>query len=369
MPRAPAPVAKKQPQAKPRVQLKPKAKIQKPQKKVGGKKAPTKRQPGMGHVLSPHHAGLVPTVLRTGSALPYNGMVRFDFEITPTQTYLFAITNNGSSGSVASFIRGEVVAGVFTVNGNFTYTIPTLALADSAGGPTSSRAMKAGVSVVNSTSKFNMGGRVFHMNSQQRVRLAAAPSAFTGTNLTSLIDTIKGFPNCIGYSGPHFEESREFSCNVVDNTRYEDFDEFLGTLTLDEFWDHIGIWPTAVGTKPADRPMSTCFLIFTPPAVTNTYTISVRASYYTRWPLNTIPGQTMKPVPVADPKIINKIHETGHNMAEVSHVMQDVGEAGLEGIGLGALARGAYNALSSRLAASSALEMAESAVPLLRLAM
>lgn len=352
--------------AKPKVPQRKAAPKQKP-KASKPKVKPRPRQARIGHVLSPHHSANVPTLLRTGHALPYSGMIRFDLDISPTQTFLFAITNNGVSGTVASFIRGELVAGAFVANGFFAYTIPTLALADSAGGPTSARSMKIGVSLVNNTSKFNMGGRVFHLNCQQRIRLAAPPSTMTGAQLSNAINAIKAFPKCVGYSGPHFEESREFTGNVVDNTRYEDFDEFIGTQTVDEFWDHIAIWPGGP-TVPGDRPMSTIFLMFTPPAVTNTYTISVRASYYTRWALDTIPGQTMKPIPTADPATINAVHAVAEKVGDVSHVIADVGEAGLEGIGLGAVARTAYNAVSSRLAAGSALEMAEAAVPFLRFA-
>jgi hypothetical protein len=294
-------------------------------KKGGGAKAPKQQQQNRGntnkpkqlHTLSPHNGALVPTVLRSGEAFPYRGMVRNNLTHAVGDVTIVAITNTGGSGSVM---------GVLTVSGGvvsrFVFTIPTLAASDDAGGPTSGRAMKAGVSLVNTTQLLNRGGRIFTLHANQRIRLTAAPSAFTVADHTALDQTIKAFPSTREHDGAEFGRPSELSTTVVDHPAYETFSEWRGTDTIDEFFSTFAIWP---GSIPDSRPMSTVLISFQPPAVTQTYTITARATFYTRWPLDTIVGQAQTPIPTAPASLINSMHTVADRVATKGlHFAEDV---------------------------------------------
>jgi hypothetical protein len=105
-------------------------------------------------------------------------------------------------------------------------------------------------------------------------------------------------------SGKQLQRPTDFISHVVDPVDYDSFGEWHGTYTADEFGEHWAIWPGAV---PALRPMSTLFIIFDEPAADQAYTFSVRASFYNRWPLDTVGGQVMHPVPLTAPQALAKI--------------------------------------------------------------
>jgi hypothetical protein len=205
------------------------------------------------------------------------------------------------------------------------FTVPTLALADDVGGPTSGRAMKIGLSLVNTTPLLNRGGRVFQLNANQRLKLARAPSAFLQADYFALADSIQAFPDTIEYDASEFGKTREFTGSVVDYANYEAFQEWEGTNTIDEFYAHFTVWP---GSSPDTRPMSTIFIVFSPPAVAQTYTLSAKSAHYTRWPIDTIPGQSQLPIPTAPIATINRIHSIAEEVAIAGfHGLEDVAMA------------------------------------------
>lgn len=270
------------------------------------------------HHLSPHSSLEIPTLLRSGQAFAYTGATRFQLPQAVGETILLIATNTGTSGSVVTVVR-QVGAGLPTAIA--PATISTLSSPDSAFGPTSSRAMKCGLSVTCDTPALTRGGRVTFMNGQARVRMDTVPSAFALSTFQFLVSTIQSFPTSQSFDATHFGETREFTCNVVDQVRYADFHEFAGALTYDEFMAHVAIWP---GASSKDRPMSTIWMVLSPPSDPQTYTISGTGAYYTRWPLSTVQGQTMKEVPVAPASVINHIHGIGDHMAGVVHTLSDV---------------------------------------------
>lgn len=270
------------------------------------------------HHLSPHSTLEIPTLLRSGQAFAYTGATRFQLPQAVGETILLIATNTGTSGSVVTVVR-QVGAAVPTAIP--PATISTLSSPDSAFGPTSSRAMKCGLSVTCDTPALTRGGRVTFMNGQSRVRMDTVPSTFGLTTFQFLVSTIQSYPTAQSFDATHFGDTREFTCNVVDQVRYTDFHEFAGALTYDEFMAHVAIWP---GASSKDRPMSTIWVVLSPPSDPQTYTICGTAAYYTRWPLSTVQGQTQKDVPVAPASVINHIHSVGDHMAGVVHTLSDV---------------------------------------------
>jgi len=326
---------------------------QPPLKKKGGSRAAKK--PALTNVqalrraMSPHSPMLIPSLTSAGAAFPYGGMVRVNISLAVGDRAIIAVTNTGTAGTIMARVQ-LTAAGVFVRD---AFTIPTLALGDEAGGPTSGRAMKCGVSVVNTTQFLNRGGRVYHLNADQRVRLAAAPSAWSVAQFGSAFETLIAHPRTIEGDGAEYGKPREFISHVVDQSRYNDFAEWNGTATLDEFYLHTAVWPASA---PSDRPMSTTFLCFDAPATTNTYTLTARGVFYTRWPLDTVPGQCHQKVPVAEPHAVNTILGGGEALADTAHT--------IEGIGLGAMAARAWPVLRQgigRMAARAAPYIVEGA--------
>lgn len=288
--------------------------------KKAGKKASEKvpDESVMLHHMSPHFNTLIPTLTHQGRAFPYTGCVRADITQGVLDTILIAATNVGIAGTVFSFaIANGAGAPVFT-----TATIPTISLSDSAGGPTSARAMKFSLGLNCTTPLLSRGGRVSVLNGQARLRIDLPPSTMTGAVFTAVVNAIRGMPNTQIYDNSHFGETREMSGSVVDSVTYEDFEEFVGTESTDEFWEHIGVWP---GSVRRDRPMSTSWIVLSPPAFQQTFTLSVKASYYTRWGLATVPGQAQIDVPTAPAGIVNRIQSYAHTMADTLHTITEIG--------------------------------------------
>jgi len=270
------------------------------------------------HHMSPFFNTLIPTVLNQGRAFPYTGLVRLDFTQLVGDTILIAATNVGIAGTVFTTI---------TQNGagapNYqVWTIPTLALADTVGGPTSGRAMKMSLGLVNTTPLLNRGGRVTVLNGQSRIRLDNAPSAASLATFNNIVATIRAMPNTQMHDAAHFGVERQMTSSVVDSVTYEDYEEWVGTESVDEFWEHIAVW---VGSVRRDRPMSTVWMVLSPPAVQQTYTVSAKASYYTRWGLSTVPGQSQYDVPTATPTFINRLQSHAATMADTLHTIADIG--------------------------------------------
>lgn len=248
-------------------------------------------------LMDANHPALIPTVLSQGNAFALTGVVRQELALAATDTVVYCITNTGRSGTVAARISNN---GSTPSTGIFT--IPLLAAADDVGGPTSGRAMKCTVELVNVTAPLYMGGRIYVLNAHQRVPLLAEPSVMTITQQTALIDSIKSHPDCRSYAGTDFVKPYRCHSEVVDHDLYTGYGEWKGTDTVTTFMAHSSIWP---GLDPLIRPMSAMWIVFQRPAANQDYTLSFKASYYTRWPLNTVPGTRQTPVPTAPAHIVN----------------------------------------------------------------
>jgi len=270
----------------------------------------------------------IPTAFRTGKAYPIKGVTRATVTLTTIRRVLIGVTNIGVAGSVMTVVTVNTGVTPYTIDSAVVATIPLLAAADSAGGPTSGRAMKAYVNLVNTTQVLQRDGRVYHLNGTARVRLPALPSLMSGTQWSALMDEIVAMPSAQPYAADAFGgKGKDFTCSVVDARTYEDFEEWSGTLDLDSFWGHIGIWPGGIST---DRPMTTVWLVLEKPATTQqVYAVTAGAAFYTRWPLTSVPGQNMTDVPVASPDFVNGLHkaaELAANVAQIPHEMEWAGK-------------------------------------------
>jgi len=254
-----------------------------------------------------------PSVTSDGKALPHTALVSGDFVVGTTNTTILLVTNTGDAGTVGALFNVDT-AGVY-VDGLNLFTIPTLAASDSAGGPSSVRAMKYSVSVVNCSNALKRGGRVTYLNSSQRLPV------FANNSHTPLITGIKSSPYRRRITGDLLAEPKHLIGFPVDNVQYSMFSSHKGTLTLAEFFTYV--LGASTENSPLPRPMSIVAYIFDPVADAQDYSVTIRASMYTRWPLTSVPGQSMKNMPTADAKVINHVRDHVETTAnDLTHIVE-----------------------------------------------
>jgi len=126
------------------------------------------------------------------------------------------------------------------------------------------------------------------------------------------MDSIKDHPLVKAYDGADFKRLDRhgrhptFICDVVDGVDYENFRPWSGMESSDGFFSHVFSW-SGMDNAAHERPMSTVFVLFEVPVNSQVYTLSARASFYTRWPLTTVPGQTQMDIPVSSLERINSL--------------------------------------------------------------
>lgn len=255
-------------------------------------------------VFSPLHPGVVPSQLPEGNAFPVKGMVRGNFVTDATTGWLLLIGQTGQSANVM-LSWSNVASPVST-----SYAVPTLTLADDAGGPASGRAMKVGFTMVNSSPSTSVSGLVYVLPASQRLLLPAAAESMTQANVTAVMTAVKAHPETQIFGANNFVQPRAFFAHVVDDILYSSYEAWQGTETRNDFALHAAIWP---GANPSARPMNFFWVYIDSTSLGNTYTVTVEASYYTRWPLGTIMAQNEVPVPLAPlPTVVaqRKVAET-----------------------------------------------------------
>lgn len=282
-----------------------------------------KRKARVTHMLSPHCLINVPASMRCGKAFPYHGNVTVDITVPIGSTVIILGSNPGYYGTV--FVYGIMAAGAYGPSSVpwAVGTITNMANGDTVGGPTSARAMKFGISLTNTTPQIDIGGRVAYFDCDQRIRVLEAPETTVGlssdgffTSLKGSLQVTQGIKND---NASTFEKTKEIYSHVVDHIRYEDFHEFNGTATVNDFFRAIGIWPSVNALDSKDRSMSTVGFIIQPTTKIQTYSIVGRAAWYTRWTNWTMQGQSSVNVPVASTGLLNSIHSHAESMAGVTH--------------------------------------------------
>lgn len=225
----------------------------------------------------------MPSTNFEGAAFPAEDLYRYPISFAGGA--LIAVTNTGSSSSTMSVVNlAAATVGV--------YSLPTLQA-----GPSSGRAMKASVSLMNVTKSLNREGAVYAFNATQRINLPASPSVMTTDNWLTVVDNITSHPDVHEMTAEEFSRHREIVCAPVDTSAYHDYIGWQGAITAPEFWAHIGSWP---GAGLRARPMSTAIFIIMPHTETNTYTAITRGTFYTRWPTNSVPGKNSVQVPISE---------------------------------------------------------------------
>jgi len=313
-------------------------------------------------VFDPRTPVPIPVIVSEGNAFPMQGSTVKNFNNSTTTRMLFAYANTGDSGTVLAWVQNTATPS------KGVETIPLLAAADDAGGPTSGRAMKGGLTIVNRTQYLNQGGQVAVLAATQRVSLSALPSLMTQAQWNTFFDEIVAHPSTRLYNGSDFRTAKTFITHPTDQSDYTKYQPWMGTSALDDWWKHVAIWP---GGTPENRPMSTVFVVFEASDSVNSYEAKTRSHFYTRWPLNSVPGQAQKPVPIADTKVVNaqRIHaEATSHLAREGEIGLGAALAGLGGLAYRAAqsAGGAAGAVA-RNAGMLALENPELALPLLAL--
>lgn len=311
-----------------------------------------------------------PTLISNGRALAHTGLVSIDFVVGTTNRTLFLATNTGNSGSVGILMTIDPNGARVVADPIHIFTIPTLSAPDSGGGPSAARAMKLGVTVINCSNALKRGGRVSYINSSQRL------PARTANSYLPVIDGIKNSPYRRRITGDSLITPLQLLAFPVDTTSYHSFGPFHGTLDADEFLDHVlgaGI------DSPAQRPMSVIAYVFEPVSDPQDYSATIRASYYTRWPLTTVPGQSMHPIRTAAASTINVVHD---HVESTANDLVHVAEGGLAAtvgprlLGLGRSAAtglmrgmgqalGAVEGVAAEAIGAEGVAAAELAIPLL----
>jgi len=316
-------------------------------------------QPAMvPNYLDPMHPQPMPSVTSDGKALPHTGLVSSDFQVGTTNSTVLIVTNTGNSGTVGAYF--QVTPAGALVGDATVLTIPTLAAADTAGGASASRAMKFGVSVVNCTNALKRGGRVTYINSSQRLPPRSCSPA---DDYLGIINGIKASPYRRRVNGDDLMHPKQLIGYPVDNVAYTTFTAHHGSLTTNEFFSYV-LGASACDT-PQTRAMSVVAFIFDPVADVQDYSVTIRASYYTRWPLTSVPGQSMSNIPTATAAVINHTRDKAENAAnDLVHIIEG-GAAATVAPKAAAAVRGAGQSLMGRLGgalrggAAAAEEMAE----------
>lgn len=279
-----------------------------------------------GDIFNPMHPGVVPSLLSDGKSLPVRGLVRNELSLNPLLTgghpVIIFCTNNGVSGCTTCEVHVETTPHI-TLS-----SIKTLDVDAISGGPTTGRAMKVSLGLSNSTQHMVRGGRIYVANLDQRMSFPCAPSLMTTTQWTDFGTKLSEEPNTIAREGEEFGTNQHYVGHPVNQTAYTDYLNWKRYSTgetppapavlhdADAWFSHVGVWPTIVDTF-LSRPMSTIVFYFEAPPSLQTYTVTARATYFTRWPLNTISGQNMKNQPTTDSASI----VAARNAAEAASVI------------------------------------------------
>lgn len=263
-------------------------------------------------LFDPTSSAIPPSMYPSIGVFPVNGSVRDDVNATANLRYLLCVTAIPGR-STCGFLFRVAKSGTTVATSTKFYNLPTLNNAYSAGGPTSSRFTKVGFRVENLTPAMYQGGRVYVTHLTQRVALPKSASTMTADDWAETIDGFRTMPanrtkvftwNDFGASGKYIR--KPFVCTVTDEPKYNEFNTHLGPeTTLDGFWENVGVWNSPSPSTEAPHPMSILFMhwdtIDTPTAtsILQDITVQVDAQVLTRWPANTVLGQSHRDLPAA----------------------------------------------------------------------
>lgn len=258
-------------------------------------------------LLSPLNPAVVPTTRCFGKSLPVSAVCHDELTMNVGNRVMYLINNNGVSATL--MVKITAAGGVMTDPGKSTFMCEVLKASSTLGGPTSGRAMKAGVSIVNNTPVLDAGGRIYVLNADQRIALPDDVAALTLAEFNTLCDQVKQNPHRRILDGADFKSPKHFHTHVTDPVTYEQFDSWRGTLSVSDFGAYLSEYP---GTPDKEkRSMSTLIVIMEPAAKQQDYTVTARGMWVTRWPLNSIGAFVSKDAPTAPLQTIDNAFKDG----------------------------------------------------------
>lgn len=319
----------------------------------------------------------VPTTVSAGKALSHTALASHSFSVpTNRSAILLALQSPGTSTVGYHALLDS--NGLLVPGSEQLYDMPTLTTGAQSGGCTASRAMRLSCAVVNTTNAVNRGGAVTYINSAQRF-----PQITNNFFFGNIVDAIRESPYRKVTSGDLLlgtvDNPNKLTAYPTDMPLYNSFSEHEGNVGADAFLRRLATYLIYNGDSYAALPrcMSIIAWVFDPPPVENTYRVTIRSSFYTRWPLESVPGYHMKPIPTVDAATYNRVVDHAEEHAntlttategglialagpKIAQGASYVGRAALSVIrdmSAGGYALGGTGSLTGAEAAASALEL------------
>lgn len=323
-------------------------------------------------VWNPLNETLIPTLLHDGDAHPVMGKCAIDFTLTAGgglngQRAMVLMSNTGDNALVGILYiwNGTTANETPTANPRITtFVIPQLSAGAAGGnGPTAGRAMKASLTVMNSSAHVHMGGSVKYLNATSRIVWpTAGTSSLNAYECSTVFNQIEEQAETQTINGTAFAEPKVMYCHPSNEIEYTAFRQFRGSTSLTDF-NAFSTSPGPVllaGSKDAHnfirsistfepptvsvanegtsqgssidtklRPMSTICVLFNTPSEDQSYTLTARSSYYTRWPMAHVLGQKHKPIPDASkqPGLLSAFRAAASAGKDMLHSATEVAQA------------------------------------------
>lgn len=247
----------------------------------------------------------VPVSQPCGTATTYYGAKKITLALAPGADRLIFITSTGDSSAVCGVVTRATSGGALTFN---VFGLSKIATAgtDVVQGPTSGRSQTCEFELTNYSNPLTAGGEILIVPLVQRLGVAAQPSDWNTTNdafnkiVLQLMD-YKAFKprNLIDFM--HVRNPIRFHLSVADRNIFERFESWrtLEPDTPPGFNTFASEFMTWSGLT-AQRPRGMNYYAIYIPSVANpqSLNITVRASYYLRWPLNTPLSEMQTTIPV-----------------------------------------------------------------------
>jgi hypothetical protein len=204
---------------------------------------------------------------------------------------IIIVTNVGRSNTVGIRVSNSPTPGLAVLSGTF------LGASSIAGGPTEGKAVKIGLSLINGTQPLNAEGFVYVLVTDRRLALPQAPSTMTQAEWATFSNEIINHPDAVTHTASSMlGGGKKFIGTPRDLNDYSDWKTWSGTLGVDTFMDHVATWD---GENAQLQPMETLVLVLPTTSQAQDYRLTIRSSYYTRWPLDAVLSTAAKPIPHA----------------------------------------------------------------------
>jgi len=276
-------------------------------------------------------------------------MMRKSFHLNIDQRAMLFVTNTGNSGTVGVLAKWESDAAGTAQLTWTNFVLPTLSGNGAMGnGPTAGRAMKAAVSIINTTPERKVAGTVLTLDAVQRIIWPMHQRAnLNVVRANEVFEQLANQSQSRMSTGTAYRNTKEIRCHPLNDVEYTGFRPFKTSTDVDEVTgvsahetqviDHfLGTISTASPGTSFDteksypeyheqptRPMSTVCILFEKPTDPQNYTITARGTYYTRWPMAHVLGQHHPPIKTAPASVVTKLRDAAEAFAGVSHDVAD----------------------------------------------